>query len=201
MKIQKGKISPKHVVLIGVLVVALYAVFPSSEAPKTESAPADATSAAVAPAAAQNPESKASVPAAAASPEPAKEVVRNYQSADLPLSPLTDEQFGDLLAANPFFTPPSDLNGGAESDPDADLDGTAAAERIVPPIEQLAGAATVSLLYSSSRGTKAAVVDGEIVRPGQATTSGLRIEAIDSSGVNASADPDSSVPLTAEPIP
>ena len=191
MKIKTGRFTKKHAVLIGVLLIALYAVFPASSAPSGSQSDGNSAShdSMNAPEAAHSAPQPANAPDAGSAVDSAETVSQRLQPLADRLAALTDGQLQELISTNPFFTVVSAADASTDSSNPAT--GTTESETSVisetavrPLVEDLAGAATVSLLYSSSRGTSATIVDGQVLRPGEATISGLRVKAIDDRGID-----------------
>ncbi len=196
MKIQAGKLTPRHGVLIGVLIVTLYFVFPDDSKSNGSVSTGEQASqnGSDSPPDSSRPATKSSETAkATASIGSAEAISLSLQQTTEPLIALTEAQLQEVIAANPFFTSAF----FALESPDDDAQATTAEidssgelrPEAIPLVEQLASAATVSLLYSSSRGSSVAVVNGQVIRPGESTTSGLRVESIDPRGIDVSAAP------------
>lgn len=189
MKLQTGKITGRHAVIVGVLLVALYFVFPSSPSanstPKSDTVPNGSQSAEASPTA-------ASPGAATGSNQPPQRPDMPVQELNLiveRLPAVSDEELQKMISASPFFTAAAVVSEPENAVTDVDVAMPAIpapAPAGSAPIEQLAADANLNLLYSSSKGTKAAVINNEIVHPGATTKNGLTVDTIRIDGLDVS---------------
>jgi hypothetical protein len=196
IKFQIGRVNPKQAVAVLMLTVTLWAVFPSKDPAKDskkQQTSAEAT---------QNGGETAegvltgSGEAAAASSvvnspgEAASTSGESPMRAGLPMTqpgrpyePLNDADIRELAAINPFMTTAVEIAEQAR-------EGRSVAKNEEPPeqihrriLQGKAAGASVSLVYSSSRGTSATVINREILKPGMTTSDGLEVHEVGDSGV------------------
>lgn len=193
MKIQKGKLSTSNVVVIGVLVVLLYLVMPTDSRKKSsggnttesvevagpQSQPTEIESAA----AIHSDELTAiSGNISATSKDAAKEL------AIRPLPEIDEPRLQILVSENPFCTsavmnaPESRSAEASESSTEI----TESSSSISAPVEQQP--ARISLIYTSSRGTKAAILNDQIVYPGSRTVDNARVVSVHPQGIAIQSD-------------
>lgn len=185
IKFQIGRVNPKQAVAVLALAGTLWAVFPSNGPQKDSKKQQTSTEAA------QNGSEPAAVDAggnseSAMAPTSGESPLR----ASLPMTqpgrpyePMNDADIRELVAINPFMTTAVELSGrGSE--------GRADSKNAEPPeetrrriLQGKAADASVSLVYSSSRGTSAAVINREILKPGMTTSDGLEVHEVGDQGV------------------
>lgn len=191
MTFQKGKLNTSNALVIGVLVAVLYFVMPrgsektsatTTDEPVAEANPVASvsTSAPERSNALPNKETKSSNPGDSTngvSPEAANSRVQ-------PLTEIDQEKLLEIVGKSPFCTTAAQSRSGnsTETEPPE----TAAVE---PAPDQNARAtallrnSTVRLLYSSSTGRQAAVLNDEIVYRGSSVSDRLTVESIHTDGV------------------
>jgi hypothetical protein len=188
MKIQKGKLSTSNAVVIGILVVVLYFVMPTGSQKKRQnsgSAPEQTT---------QTPAKSEAVPANAtvqqksggsASDEtpalltdkPAEVKLRTIEEID-------EEQLEVLSGRNPFWT--TAIARDARNLPDeAQSRVTEVRDNLQDTLEaqEQVRSARISLIYSSSTGRKAAIVNNEVVYPGSRISGRYLVETVNPNGL------------------
>jgi hypothetical protein len=200
MKIQKGKLSTSNAVVIGVLVVVLYLVIPTVSQKKRQnsgSAPEQTI---------QTPEKSDAAPADATVKQESSGSSSGESPALLPDKPAevklrTIEEINeDLLVVlsgrNPFWTTAiakDTLNLTEETQAKAmevrdNLRDTLEAQEQVR-------SARVSLIYSSSTGRKAAIVNDEVVYPGSRISGPYLVETVHANGLGVRTEPAPSTPI------
>lgn len=188
MKIQKGKLSTSNVVVIGVLLVLLYLVMPtdsrkkSSAANTTESAEVAAQQSppsVIEPTPAtrlENPAASSSAVAEAGNDAP-------HQLAMRPILEIDEHRLQVLMTENPFRTSAvldaSDSRSRDASDSPPEI--TESASSPSAPVELQP--ARISLIYTSSRGTEAAILNDQIVYPGSRTMDNARVLSVHPGGI------------------
>jgi len=189
VKIQKGKLSNSNVVVIGVLVVLLYLVMPTDSGNKpsrmntTESIEVTAL---------QSPPS-VSEPTPAAPPEDPAAMTGASKEAPQqltmrPILEIDEHRLQVLLSENPFRTS-AVVNAPDSRSPDVSESMAGIAESSAStsaPAEQQP--ARISLIYSSSRGTKAAILNDQIVYPGSRTLDNVRVLSVHPRGIEVESD-------------
>ncbi len=188
MKIQKGKLSTSNAVVIGVLVVLLYLVMPTnsrknssrtSTAESPEIAAPQSPTTAPEPAPANRPEELAAISGTmtAVSNDASQESIRR------PVPEVDEHQLQVLVTENPFRTSAA-MNALDSKSEDASASMTENTESSsIPsaPVEQQP--ANISLIYTSSRGTKAAILNDQIVYPGSMTSGNTRVLSVHPKGI------------------
>lgn len=188
MKIQKGKLSTSNAVVIGVLVVLLYLVMPTNSRKKS-SATITAESAEIAtpqspttviePAPVTRMEESASISgtiAAAGNDASQESLIR-------PVPEINEQQLQVLVTENPFLTSAA-MNALDSKSQDASAsmtENTESSATASAPIEQQP--ARISLIYTSSRGTEAAILNDQIVYPGSMTSGNARVLSVHPEGI------------------
>lgn len=191
MKIHKGKLSTSNAVVIGVLVIVLYAVIPGGSkqqrAEKTDPSVSEAlivTSSdpgtSVHSDALPNQEQKSSIP------EYPKEGIGLSSANPLFRSflEIDEQKLQEIASRSPFSTTAAMVRSADVSD--ADTPTNAVAEPAPDEISlaaDLASKSTVKLFYSSSTGRQAAVLNDDIVYQGTLVSEKLTVESIHSDGV------------------
>lgn len=189
MKIQKGKLSTSNAVVIGVLVIVLYFVIPTSSQKKRQNSEL-----------ASAEESTQSQPKADLALEDATAQNKTGGStSDTNLAVITEtpsevklRTIGEidegLLAAlsshNPFWTTVIAKNARSlpeETQPTTAEVGTAQQE--APAAQEQVGSSGISLIYSSSTGQRAAVLNDEIVYPGSRISGKYRVVTVHPNGL------------------
>lgn len=186
MKIQKGNLSTSNAVVIGVLVVVLYFVIPtgsqknrqisgpapeqSTQMPGESEAPAEAT-------VQQKPRGSTS---------DLSKAILTDKSPEIPLRAI-EEIDEDLLAVlsnrNPFRTTViAKVAGPVPEDTQA---ATASRDILQDTLEaqKHVRSAKISLIYSSSTGQRAAIVNDEIVYPGSRISGHYLVETVQPDGL------------------
>lgn len=204
IKFQLGSVSGKQAAACVTLAGLLYLVFPASKpAPaKVPDAPAGSV--------AENDEPKpdaqpvnteqansALTPGIESSTSNAIPVRLENQRASIPASMLVGKPYEhleasdvDVLAAiSPFRTPAIDvaIQRNASTVNEATTEPPEERQRRI--LQGMAAGANVSLVYSSSRGTRATVINREILKPGMTTASGLEVQTIHDEGVRVRLQP------------
>jgi hypothetical protein len=193
VKIQKGKLSTSNVVVIGVLVVLLYLVMPADSSNKS-SGRNTTESAEVA-----GPQSPPTViePAPATRSEELTAISGNMSAtskdaaqvlAIRPLLEIDEHRLQVLMSENPFCTS-AVVNAPESRSADASESTTEITESsssTSAPVEQQP--ARISLIYTSSRGTKAAILNDQIVYPGSRTADNARVVSVHPQGIEVQSD-------------
>lgn len=188
MKIQKGKLSTSNAVVIGFLVVLLYLVMPTNSRKKS-SAISTAESAEIAapqspttviePAPVTRMEESASISgtiAAAGNDASQESIIR-------PVPEINEQQLQVLVTENPFLTSAA-MNALDSKSQDASAsmtENTESSSTASAPVEQQP--ARISLIYTSSRGTEAAILNDQIVYPGSMTSGNARVLSVHPEGI------------------
>ena len=188
MKIQKGKLSTSNAVVIGFLVVLLYLVMPTNSRKKS-SAISTAESAEIAapqtpttviePAPVTRMEESASISgtiAAAGNDASQESLIR-------PVPEINEQQLQVLVTENPFLTSAA-MNALDSKSQDASAsmtENTESSSTASAPVEQQP--ARISLIYTSSRGTEAAILNDQIVYPGSMTSGNARVLSVHPEGI------------------
>lgn len=188
MKIQKGKLSTSNAVVIGVLVVLLYLVMPTNSRKKS-SAISTAESAEIAapqspttviePAPVTRMEESASISgtiAAAGNDASQESLIR-------PVPEINEQQLQVLVTENPFLTSAA-MNALDSKSQDASAsmtENTESSSTASAPVEQQP--ARISLIYTSSRGTEAAILNDQIVYRGSMTSGNARVLSVHPEGI------------------
>lgn len=188
MKIQKGKLSTSNVVVIGVLLVLLYLVMPtdsrkkSSGANTTEGAEVAAQqspASVIEPTPATRPEN----PAASSSTVAEASIDTPQQLAMRPILEIDEHRLQVLMTENPFRTS-AVLDASDSRSRDASESTTEIAESASSPSAPVELQPTkISLIYTSSRGTEAAILNDQIVYPGSRTMDNARVLSVHPGGV------------------
>lgn len=189
MKIQKGKLSTSNAVVIGVLIVVLYLVMPAGsqkKQPKSESV--------------STQEPTQSLPQTKAAQEDSTQQNSNIGTtsesgpvsiADSPskvnlraIEEIDDDVLTALSGRNPFLTAviakdarvsPDETQAAVPEVRDSLQDRFAAHEQLK--------SSKISLIYSSSTGKKAAVLNDEIVYPGSHVAENFRVVTVGPNGL------------------
>ena len=188
MKIQKGKLSTSNAVVIGVLLVLLYLVMPTnsrkkssaiSAAESAEIATPQAPPTVIEPVPVTHPEESTSISGkiATASNDASQE------SLIRPVPEINEHQLQVLVTENPFLTRAA-MNALDSKSQDASAsitENTESSSTASAPVEQQP--ARISLIYTSSRGTEAAILNDEIVYPGSRTSGNARVLSVHPDGI------------------
>ncbi|MFO0999007.1 MAG: hypothetical protein U0936_01605 [Planctomycetaceae bacterium] len=193
MKIQKGNLSASNAAVIGVLVVVLLLVMParsvkksSTETNSSSSGSADTQ---------QDSLASPSIAPAADGAEPGNPEVRStadsssLSGALLPLRPLAeicDEDLKLLSEQNPFFTKAIIAQTQKSRVNDAVVTTTPEVMISPPLLETLANSSKISLVYESTTGNRAAVLNDKVVYPGMVVDGDLTVQSISRQGLQLS---------------
>jgi hypothetical protein len=220
MKLETGHPTVKHAAIIAVLAVVLYAVFPGSSATTTdvpvtsgtaESATTDSGAVSGGSSMEQMP---VAVPNGAVSPEVGvglseTNVAHNHAiredsdgvAAVSELPQVTEELIQEIITDNLFVAvmPAQTVPVEPVAQPQQveEIPKVSPVPKVSPEESRAASMAAetkVSVLYSSSRGSSFAVVNGAVVKPGDVTDSGLQIESITPDGIVVRTAADTSLP-------
>ena len=194
MKMTKSKLTPTHAAAIAGLGAVLYFVFPSG--PKTEpvaDAPASSPDAAATSSTVTQPSSTATATKAESLPVAAAPKDEELLAVNRPL-PTVGEDLLASIVADDLFASLAAIDDVKVEDGERVVATEVPAEPVVPPLVTRAAGSKISVLYSSSRGSKFAVVDGAVVKPGDVTESGLQIEGISNHGVEVRAAAEVALP-------
>ena len=188
MKIQKGKLSTSNAVVIGFLVVLLYLVMPTNSRKKS-SAISTAESAEIAapqspttviePAPVTRMEESASISgtiAAAGNDASQESIIR-------PVPEIHEHHLQVLVTENPFLTSAA-MNALDSKSQDASAsmtENTESSSTVSAPVEQQP--VRISLIYTSSRGTEAAILNDQIVYRGSMTSGNARVLSVHPEGI------------------
>ena len=188
MKIQKGKLSTSNVVVIGILVIVLYFVIPTGSQKKEQnsgSAPEQTT---------QTPEKSEAAPADATVKQESSGSTSGESPALLPDKPAEaklrtiEEIDEDLLVVlsgrNPFWTTAIAKDTLTLSE-ETQAKATEVRDNLQDTLEaqEQVRSARVSLIYSSSTGRKAAIVNDEVVYPGSRISGHYLVETVHANGL------------------
>ncbi|MFO0975256.1 MAG: hypothetical protein U0996_02600 [Planctomycetaceae bacterium] len=208
IKFQLGGVSGKQAGAVVVLLGMLWAVFPSS---KSEPSKNEATASDVA---GENSDS-ANVQQAASSDAggPSSAVASDASAGSGGAASLALEKSGTAMPTAVLIGKPYEMLDKADVDALASISpfSTTAVDVAIRKKDTVADAATeeapeekrrrmlqgkaaganVSLVYSSSRGTRAAVINREILKPGMTTSDGLEIHSVEIDGVGVRLQSDS----------
>ena len=189
MKIQKGKLSTSNAVVIGVLVIVLYFVLPSGsqkERLNTASTPPAETTQ-------PQPQSKPAQPdttvqnnssgttsgtsSAVVTDTPSEVNLRAIEEID-------EEQLASLSDGNPFWTTAiaKDARTLPEEAQATTIEATDALQDTLRAHQQLK-TSRISLIYSSSTGRKAAILNDEVVYPGSRISGEYLVETVHPHGL------------------
>ncbi len=192
MKIQKGKVSTFNAAVIGVLLVVFYLVMPggSVKNPTSQADPSATDSTANTLPAAKTTTNAVSGTAATENIT-ATDInpVNNELPAIKAIVDISDEDLTLLKEQNPFFT--KVIIAGTEDSHEAGnvLAETAPASVTPDLAEELVSISKVSLIYESTTGQRAAVLNSKVVYPGTVIEGDITVESISQKGVQLSSVP------------
>ena len=189
MKIQKGKLSTSNAVVIGVLVIVLYFVLPTSSKKEKRNT-------------ASTPPAETTLVQPEAEPAPPDTMVQNEISgstagsaptadSDTPsevnlraIEEIDEERLAALSESNPFWTTAIAKNARTlpEEAQAPTVEATDDLQETLKANEPLK-TAKVSLIYSSSTGCTAAILNNEIVYPGSQISEKYFVETVQPHGL------------------
>jgi hypothetical protein len=188
MKIQKGNLSTSNAVVIGVLIVVLYFVIPTESQKKRQN------SGSVPETTAQMSEKPGQVPADATPQQQSSGATSDTSQAVLTDKPaemnlriieeIDDDLLAVLLSRNPFWTTAIAKDAGAVPE-ETQATTTEVLDVLQDTLEarEHVSSAEISLIYSSSTGRKAAIVNDEIVYPGSRIAGDYLVETVRADGL------------------
>lgn len=196
IKFQIGRVNPKQAVAVLVLAGTLWAVFPSSSPEK------DSKRSQTSPETVQNGGEQAMVDsamdeestAAANGVNSAGETTLMSGESPMrtglpktqpgrPYEPLDEADIRELVAINPFMTTAVEMAGHESVTQSGSKNAEPPEEIQRRVLQRKAESASVSLVYFSSRGTSATVINREILKPGMTTSDGLELHEVGDKGV------------------
>lgn len=190
MKIQKGKLNASHAVLISVLLIVLYLVLPTSKDQKAKTqanaAPADSGGTGQAPPESSTgnvlrPDHETDVNQAGVVTTPVASAPPSLKN----LAPLKEEDLDLLKQQNPFFTIAM-IPKSEPQRPNDDPQETSPAENSQTQLQNFVNPPKISLVYKSTTGKHAAILDDKVVYSGTVITGDVRVMSISEQGVQLS---------------
>ncbi len=198
IKFQLGSVNPKQAAAVVLLLCTLWAVFPSGGSekdPKKPDGSAEADQSLVTETAGAESSGGAQSTGAANDASPAIETAQNSggtpmrsslpltRLAGKPYEPLNASDVADMVSINPFMTTAVEVTSRG-ADRSSDTNKAEPPEEVHRRILQgKAAGASVSLVYSSNRGTSATVINRQILKPGMTTSDGLEVQDVGDKGV------------------
>ncbi len=186
MKLKTGKLTPSHAVAICGLAGLFYLVMPGGRT-------ADKSTTDVEQASDSQPASAAPEPVAPAETIDQSQPVQKPAATELisavkPLPDVGEAELMAIISANPFYVAaeviPVELPPEIPQMPEVSI--VAPVPAGPSRMEEIVGSSKLNLIYSSSRGTRAAILNDEVVRSGGKTNSGLTVMSIRSDGIEVS---------------
>lgn len=212
IKFQLGSVSGKQAAAVTGLVCLLWMVFPGSKSEPTKDRAASSGSSVETGEPSTNPEpvtaeqaNASTVSNSTSGTGDALPVRLEDQRTPIPASrhigkpyePLAESDVEYLASASPFKTAAIDAALLKKSTGENETTAEPPADRHRRILQGKAAGANVSLVYSSSHGTRATVINREILKPGMTTSSGLEVHGVHDEGVRVRLQPGSERDATA----
>jgi hypothetical protein len=189
MKIQKGKLSTSNAVVIGVLVIVLYFVLPSGsqkERQNTASTPPAETTQPQPQAELAQPDATVQNNTSGTTSDTSIAVVIDTPSevSLRAVEEINEERLASLSESNPFWTTAiaKDTRTLPEEAQATTIEATDALQDTLRARQQMK-TSRISLIYSSSTGRKAAILNDEVVYPGSRISGEYLVETVHPHGL------------------